>query len=85
MLTLRRLRGRLDQMTDQTYALLRGTLLLTCTMTLCALVLLLASGGLTIAGLEAYRAAQQLFTLGSFTLLLAVIASAIVEEITMKK
>ena len=85
MTKLKRLRTRLDQMTDHTYALLRGALLLSSTMALCAVVLYLASGGPTIAGFEAYKAAQELITLGSLTLFLAVIGSVIVEELTMER
>jgi len=72
-------------MTDHTYALLRGALLLASTMALCAVVLFLISGGLTITGFEAYKTAQELITLGAVTLLVAVIGSAIVEELTMRK
>jgi len=72
-------------MTDHTYALLRGTLLLSSTMAASALALLLSSGGLTIAGFVAYKAAQELIALGAFALFLAAVASAVVEELTMKK
>jgi len=85
MTNLKRLRSRLDQMTDLTYALLRGALLLSSIMVLCALALYITSGGLTFTGLEAYKTAQELIALGSVTLLLATIASAIAEEVTMKK
>jgi hypothetical protein len=81
MTKLKRLRARLDQMTDLTYALLRGALLLSSTMVLCALVLYLSSGDPTIAGQGAYKTAQELIALGAVTLLLATIASAIAEEI----
>jgi len=84
MKNLKRLRTRLDQMTDLTYALLRGALLLSSTMALCALVLTLNSGP-AIAGLEAYKTAQELIALGAVTLLLATIASAIAEELTMQR
>jgi len=83
LIALKRLRVRLDEMTDHTYALLRGALLLSSTMAVCALALLLFSGGLTIAGFEAYKAAQELIALGAFVLFLAVLASGIVEEISM--
>ena len=82
---LKRLRTRLDQMTDHTYALLRGALLLSTTMALCAVALYLSSGGPTIQGFEAYKAARELIALGSVTLLLATIGSVIVEELTMQK
>jgi len=72
-------------MTDHTYALLRGALLLSSTMAICASALLFSSGGLTIAGFEAYKAAQELIALGAFVLFLAVLASGIVEEISMGK
>ena len=85
MTNLKRLRSRLDQMTDLTYALLRGALLLSSAMVLCALVLYIVSGGPTIAGFGAYKTAQELIALGGVTLLVAIIASAIVEELTMKK
>ena len=76
---------RLDQMTDITYALLRGALMLSCTMVLCAFALFLSSGGPTIAGFEAYKTAQELITLGALTLFLATIGSVCVEELTMQK
>ena len=80
MAKLKCLRTRLDQMTDLTYALLRGALLLSSTMVLCALILTV-SGGPAMAGLSAYKTAQELIALGAVTLLLATIASAIVEEL----
>jgi len=85
MSKLKRLRIRLDQMTDHTYALLRGALLLSTTMAFCALALYLASGGPTIAGFEAYKTARELLSLGAVTLLVATIGSVVVEELTMKK
>ncbi|MCL2827749.1 MAG: hypothetical protein FWD99_03340 [Oscillospiraceae bacterium] len=85
MTKLRRVIARLNQMTDITYALLRGALLLTCTMILCALALFIASGGPTLAGFEIYKAARELMALSTITLLLATIGSAIVEELTMEK
>ena len=85
MTKLKHLRARLDQMTDSTYALLRGALLLASTMTLCALLLFLHSGGPTIAGFEAYKTAQELMSLSTAILLIATIASVIVEEFTMRK
>ena len=79
------LRRRLDQMTDHTYALLRGALLLSLTMALCALALFLIGGGPTIAGFETYKTARELIALGAVTLFVATIASVIVEELTMEK
>ena len=84
MTKLKRLRTRLDQMTDLTYALLRGALLLSSTMVLCALLLYLSASP-AIAGLGAYKIAQELIALGAVTLLLATIASAIAEEIVGEK
>ena len=77
--------ARLNRMTDYTYVLLRGALLVSCTMTFCALLLLLWSGGFTAAGAAAYRSAQELMTLGAVTLFLATIGSVFVEEITMSR
>ena len=85
MINFKRLYTRLDQMTDHTYTLLRGALLLSSTMILCALALYLQSGGPTVAGFEAYMVARELIALSSVSLLVAVIGSAIVEELTMKK
>ena len=76
-------RARLDRMTDATYALLRGALLLSCTMVICAWALLYyASGGMTVTGFAAYKSAQELITLGAASLFLATIGSAFVEALT---
>jgi len=72
-------------MTDTTYALLQSTLLLTCTMTICALVLLLFGGDPITHGFGAYKTAQELIALGALTLLIGTIASAVAEELTEKK
>ena len=85
MTKLKHFRTRLNQMADCTYTLLRGALLLSCTMTLCALALFYHSGGPTMQGFDAYKIAQELMGLGTVTLLLATIASAIVEEIAKKR
>ncbi|MCL2368393.1 MAG: hypothetical protein FWC72_05300 [Oscillospiraceae bacterium] len=85
MTKLKRLRRRLDQMTESTYSILRGALLLTSTMALCALVLFSHSGGPTIAGFDAYKTAHELMSLAAITLLIATIVSVIIEEVTMKK
>jgi len=71
-------------MADATYTLLRGAFLLSCTMTFCALILLIQSGGPTIRGFEAYKIALELMNLGAVILLVAAIASAIVEEFAKK-
>ena len=83
MRKLKRLRTRLDRMTDDTYTLLRGSLLLSATMTFCALLLFLESGGLTISGYAAYKSAQELMSLGALVLFLGALGSAFVEELTM--
>ena len=85
MSTFKRLRTRLDQMTTPTYFLLCFSLLLSTTMTLCALALYFSSGGLSIAGFTAYRTAQDLIALSAVVLFIAAIGSAIVEELTMRK
>jgi len=85
MTTFKHFRKRLNQMTDQTYALLRCALLVSCTMVICAAVLFIAGGGPTFAGFDAYMVSRELIALGSVTLLVATIASAIVEELTRKK
>jgi len=79
MANFKRFRARLDQMTGATYSLLRGALLLSCTMVFCALALY-HSGGF-----DAYRTAGELMSLATVTLLVAVIGSGVVEELTMKK
>jgi len=85
MTKLKLLRRRLDQMTDHTYALLRGALLLSLTMALCAVALFLIGGGPTIAGFDMYKIARELISLGAVTLFVASIASVIVEDFTAKK
>lgn len=85
MKSLKRFGARLDKMTEYTYSLLRGALLLSSTMIACSLLLLLQSGGLTAAGYAAYKSAQELLSLGAFGLFLAAISSAFVEEITMSR
>ena len=85
MSNIKRLCTRLNQMTDNAYAILRGALLLTCTMTLCALALLLYSGGSLLQSFEAYKTAQELVALGAVTFLIGTIASAVVEDLTRKK
>ena len=85
MKTMRCLKGRLNRMTDDTYSLLRGALLLSATMTFCALLLFLQSGGLTATGYAAYKSAQELMSLGALVLFLAALGSAFVEELTMSR
>jgi len=85
MTTLKHLHKRLDQMTNATYIILRNALLLTCTMAICALALFYASGGPTITGFAAYMTAHELISLGALILFVAVIASAVVEEMKTKK
>ena len=85
MTKLKRFCTRLNQMADPTYTILRGALLLSCTMTVCALILFLHSGGPTIRGFEAYKIARELMSLGALTLFIATIASAIVEELAKKR
>jgi len=83
MASLKHLRIRLNQMTIQTYALLRGALLLAITIVLCALTLLLTGGGDGITAFEAQKIAQELMSLSAITLLIATFASIAVEELTM--
>ena len=85
MTKFQRLRTRLDSMTTTTYTLLRIALLVTCAMALTALALFYSGGGSAISGAVAYKIAWELIAAGSVTLLLATIASVVVEEITMKK
>jgi len=54
-------------------------------MALTALALFYSGGGSAISGAVAYKIAWELIAAGSVTLLLATIASVVVEEITMKK
>ena len=80
----KRLFVQLDQMADKTYAILRGTLLVSCTMLLCSLALFLTSGGATIRGFEAYMTAQELFSLSAVILLMGSIAAIVAEESARK-
>ena len=83
MKPLKRFGARLDQMTEYTYSLLRGALLLSSTMTACSILLFLQDGGFTAAGYTTYRSAQELMSLGALVLFLAALGSAFVEELTM--
>lgn len=83
MKALKRLRVRLDQMTDYTYSFLRGALFLSITMTACSLLLFLQSGGLTATGYAAYKSAQELMSFSALVLFLAAALSAFVEEGSM--
>jgi len=85
MTSCKRLRQRLDTMTDATYNLLRGALLVTCSMGLAALALFHFGGGATLEGFEAYKTAHELVATGAVTLLIATIASAVIEDLTMQK
>jgi len=85
MTKLKRLRTRLDNMTTTTYTLLRIALLVACAMVFTALTLFHSGGGNIMSGTEARNIAWELITAGSVTLLIAAIASVVVEEITMKK
>ena len=84
MTKLKHLRTRLDQMTMQTYTLLRGALLLATTIALCALALLYTGGGDSMTAFEAQKIAQELMSLSTMTLLIAAFASIAVEELTSK-
>ena len=85
MNSLKRFGARLDQMTDYTYSLLRGALLLSSTMIACALLLFLQDGGFTAAGYDSYRSARELMSMSALALFLAALASAFVEELTMSR
>ena len=76
---------RLNEMADVTYALLRGAMLLALTMVLCAIALLTLGGGRAIENFHVYKTAGELVTLASAVLFVAVIASAIVEEVAQRK
>jgi len=85
MTKLKHFTKSLNQMADNTYRILRSTLFLSCTTTFCALILFLASGGLTIRGFEAYMIAKELLALGSVTLLLGTIAALVIEDMARKR
>jgi len=82
---LKHLRNRLNQLSIYTYALLRGALLLSCTMAICALILLLTDGGPHIGSFDARDLADELIRMSAIALLLSVIAAVIVEDLTARK
>lgn len=72
-------------MTNTTYMLLKVSLLLSCVLLILSLLLLLWGGGLSLESYTAYLYAKELSSMPAAILLVAVIASACVEEITMEK
>lgn len=77
---MRKLLHRMSKMCDEAYFIIRSSLILTCMMLACCLLALLIAGKFTANTYELHRFAKELFTLPQAILIIAAIASAVIED-----
>jgi len=70
----------MSKMCDEAYFVIRSSLILTCVMLALCLLVLLIAGKFSASTYELHRFAKELFTLPQAILLIAAIASVIMEE-----
>lgn len=85
MIKFKRLISRIDKMTDITYIVLKYSLLLSCLLLTLSLIILILGGGLSVRRYELYLCAKELFSQPAAILIVAVIGSACLEELTAGK
>jgi hypothetical protein len=77
---LRNIKLALCRMSEDTYSVVRGSLLLSCTLLLCAAMLLLKVGEVTVHNYQLYLCAMELIRAPAGLLLCTLVVSACIED-----
>ena len=81
---MRKLIHRMSKMCDEAYFIIRSSVIITCVMLACCLMALLIAGKFSAATYELHRFANELFTLPQAILIIAAIASVVIEDYSTK-
>ena len=81
---MRKLIHRMSKMCDESYFIIKSSIILTLILLACCLLTLLFAGGFSDDTYELHRLAKELFTLPQAILIIAAIASVVIEDYATK-
>lgn len=82
---MKKLLIRMSKMCDVSYFIIRSSVILTCIMFACCLLALLMASGFSADTYELHRLAEELFRLPQAILIIAAIASVVIEDFATKE